>query len=114
MRCLVDVGVFDDYVRWLGWFPRFSLTAICIGFYCIVKSTSFPSIDHFSTPMSDSKPKGFAALMKMRKQEKKEEAEKVKAHSGEFYRNNEEKVKPVIREASLSCSSCQQRVIQSN
>ena len=99
MRCLVDVGVFDDYVRWLGWFPRFSLTVICIGFYCIVKSTSFPSIDHFSTPMSDSKPKGFAALMKMRKQEKKEE---------------EEKVKPVIREASLSCSSCQQRVIQSN
>lgn len=99
MRCLVDVGVFDDYVRWLGWFPRCSWTAICIGFYCIVKSTSFPSIDHFSTPMSDSKPKGFAALMKMRKQEKKEE---------------EEKVKPVIREASLSCSSCQQRVIQSN
>lgn len=49
--------------------------------------------------MSDSKPKGFAALMKMRKQEKKEE---------------EEKVKPVIREASLSCSSCQQRVIQSD
>ena len=28
--------------------------------------------------MSDSKPKGFAALMKMRKQEKKEEEEKVK------------------------------------
>lgn len=49
--------------------------------------------------MSDSKPKGFAALMKMRKQEKKEE---------------EEKVKPVIREASLSCSSCQYNLMQSN
>ena len=69
-----------------------TVTVICVRFPCTVKSTSFPSIDHFSTPMSDSKPRGFAALMKMRKQEKKEE---------------EEKVKPVIREASLSCSSCQ-------
>lgn len=36
--------------------------------------------------MSESKPKGFAALMKMRKKEKVEEKE----------------VKPVIREVSLS------------
>lgn len=49
--------------------------------------------------MNDSKPKGFAALMKMRKQDKKEE---------------EEKVKPVIREASLSCRLCQYRIIQSD
>ena len=37
--------------------------------------------------MNDSKPKGFAALMKMRKKEKVEE---------------EKDVKPVIREVSLS------------
>ena len=81
----------------LTFVASFTLTNIYFALsnpYALLKAlqSTATHIIHLSIPMSDSKPKGFAALMKMRKKEKKED---------------EEIVKPVIREASLSCIRCQ-------